>query len=329
MELFCDQPLRKQPHIAVFSSSKVGNFVVITPLLRGLKAKYPDCTLDFFGSDITEDFEIIYVDDCGPGESWSALSEFCSVDRRVKALRLLRNFGQQRAVLCGLSQASGEYLVTMDDDLQHRPEEIKVLLDTLLNSRADIVIGSYIQKKHGFLRGLGTKLVSRLAAATLGVPKDLKLTSFRVLRRKIAEAVVEIRNPNPVVGFLLFQVTRNIINVEVHHDQRFSEESSYTFRSLLQYFSVMLFDYSDLPLRWVGWLGFSLSILSTLLGVYYFMMWSLGYIGVSGFTTIVLLQLFFFGVTFVALSLIGVYILRVFHRTGDLPLFIVREVKNL
>ncbi|MCA9581933.1 MAG: glycosyltransferase family 2 protein [Myxococcales bacterium] len=275
--------------------------------------------------EIHPDYEIIFVDDCSVDDSWNLLRDIQSRDPKVRLVQLTRNYGQQRAVLCGFEHARGDYVITTDEDLQHRPEEIRLLYDEICRSDLDIVMGSFAKKRHGAIRGLGTWTVKRLANLTLGVPTNLDLTSFRIIRRATIAEVMKLRNTNPVVGFLLFHVTHRIRNVVVHHDPRRGGGSSYTFRGLVRYFLCMAVDYSDLPLRAVGYFGVGASVLSLLLGIWYLQLFFRGHLGVAGFPTIVLLILLFSGLILMSLGVIGAYLKRILSATNVDRMYSVRE----
>jgi dolichol-phosphate mannosyltransferase/undecaprenyl-phosphate 4-deoxy-4-formamido-L-arabinose transferase len=266
--------------------------------------------------EITPHWEILFVDDCSPDDSWKKLDELVALDPRVRALQLMRNYGQQRAVLTGLAHSQGEFIVTMDDDLQHRPEEIRLLLDTIRSSNADVVIGRYRSKKHGLIRRLGTRVAKWLAEKTIGVPSNLSLTSFRIIRHSVAQEVSKIQHSNPVVGYLLFAVTRRFENVEVHHDPRKVGVSNYSLRDLVDYFLCIVTDYSDWPLRALGGAGCALSAGSFALGGFHLFRYFSGAVTVSGFTTIVLLLTTLSGFILIGLGIIGAYLLRILRRDG-------------
>lgn len=290
---------------------------VVIPVYRSadvLEALYARLTKTL--DEITDAWEILFVEDSSPDDAWRKLEEFATRDSRVRAIQLMRNYGQQRAILCGLAHSEGRYVVTMDDDLQHRPEEIPVLLAAIQGSDADVVVGRYREKKHGPIRRMGTRLVKWLAQRIVGVPSTLSLTSFRIIRHEVAREVSRIQHANPVVGYLLFAVTRRFENVDVHHDARAAGSSNYGFLDLLDYFMCMVIDYSDWPLRAVGGCGFVLSLGSFGIGTYYLYRYFAGMVGVDGFTTLVLLLTFLSGFVLIGIGIIGSYLVRVLRRDG-------------
>ncbi|MCA9603393.1 MAG: glycosyltransferase family 2 protein [Myxococcales bacterium] len=274
---------------------------------------------------ITPAYELVFVDDCSVDDSWAVLTKLAEGNAHTRLVRLMKNHGQQRAVLCGLEHAQGEFVVTIDEDLQHRPEEIALLYNEIRSSDADVVVGRFENKKHGFVRGIGTRVVKWVASVTIGVPRDLDLTSFRIIRRKTVDEVLRLRNTNPVVGFLLYHVTHRFKNVVVNHDPRRSGKSGYTFKALVDYFLCMIIDYSDLPLRAVGYFGFGSAVMSVVLGVYYLQLYVRHRIGVAGFPTIVLLIILFSGLILMSLGIIGSYLLRILQSANVTRMYAVRD----
>lgn len=278
--------------------------------------------------EITERWEVVFVDDASPDESWRVLGDLKGDDPRYVLVQLTSNHGQQRAVLCGLSHTRGEYVVTMDDDLQQRPEEIRLLYDAILERNCDAVVGRYEDKQHGLVRNLGTRLVKRVSRATVGVPIELDLTSFRIMRGDIAHRLSMQRNPNPVVGYLLYRVTSRIENVDVHHDAREIGQSNYGPRKLVSYLMQMILDYSDIPLRMVGYIGFFLALGSFGVGGYYFFRYAQGSISVTGWTTLVLLICLFSGLLLMSVGIIGVYLVRILRSINMSQMWVVRRVQR-
>lgn len=278
---------------------------------------------------ISSAYQIVYVDDASPGDDWALLERLHADDPdRVTIVQLMRNRGQQRAVLTGMAHARGEWVVTMDADLQQRPEDIAVLHAAIVDQPVDAVVGRYPDRQHGLLRRLGTWLVQRYYVRNFGVQRDLELTSFRILRRQVVEQMLRLRHQNPVVGYVMLLVTRKVINVDVAHQQRAAGKSTYRLSALIDYFSVMILDYSDLPLRLVGMLGLLSALASFGTGLWFLGKYLLGGIGVSGFTTLVLLLTFLFGLVFMSLGVMGAYLVRLLRQGAEPTEASVREIRD-
>jgi len=279
-------------------------------------------TMDAVG----EPYEIVFVNDDGPDDSLSVLHRLHEADARVVVIDLMRNAGQHSALMAGFSVAAGRYVVTMDDDLQHPPEEIPRLIAAMATNEADVVIGRYNTKQHAGYRNLGSWAMKALSWYTLGVPRNLDLTSFRLMHRRVVDAVVDFHGPRPRVGLIVFQVTRRIINVDVEHHPRRKGASSYALRKLVASAIDNVVNYSALPLRLLAGLGCITAAASTLLAVGYIVLYLAGGIAVSGFTTLVLLMLFFMGLTMAAFGIVGEYMIRIVSAAERRPRYIVREI---
>ena len=174
-----------------------------------------------FEQTIKEEFELILVDDSSRDKSFSVMEQLHQKDSRVKIIQLARNFGQPSAILCGFSHVSGDFVITLDDDLQHPPEEIPKMI-AVMNERedVDVILATYENRKHGPIRKLGT-FVSKLATnQMMNTSGDLDMTSFRLIRRFVVDAVLKMNIHLPQIGNLLLQVSNRIINVPVAHDAR-------------------------------------------------------------------------------------------------------------
>jgi glycosyltransferase involved in cell wall biosynthesis len=274
---------------------------------------------------LNEPYEILFVNDASPDGSLAVLQRIQRRDDSVVIVDLMRNFGQHNAVVCGLSQSAGDYVVTMDDDLQHPPEEIPKLIARMEKGDIDVVIGRYATKRHSRFRNAASWVMKRLSSYALGVPKDLKLNSFRLMKRRVADAVVEISGPQPRVGLIIFQVTRRIVNVDVEHHARHGAPSSYRPRRLISSAIDNIVTYSALPLRLLAYGGFLTAAMAAVLTVVYLVRYEAGDIRVMGFTTIVILLLFFMGLTMCAFGIIGEYLVRIVWAAERRPPFVVRQ----
>jgi dolichol-phosphate mannosyltransferase/undecaprenyl-phosphate 4-deoxy-4-formamido-L-arabinose transferase len=270
-------------------------------------------------------YELIFVNDASKDDSLAVLKQIQERDSRVVVVELMRNFGQHNATLCGLSLATGRYVITLDDDLQHPPEEIPKLVSAMDEQNVDVVIARYKSKRHSPLRNLSSYIVKRLSWYTLGVPNNLKLNSFRLMKRQVAEAVVSFAGPRPRIGLIMFQITRRIINVDVEHHPRRDGVSNYRTRRLISNAIDNVVSYSALPLRLLAYGGFAAAGASVLLSVFYFIKYLEGGIGVSGFTTVVLLLLFCMGLTMTSFGILGEYLMRIIWAAERRPPFVIRE----
>ena len=272
-------------------------------------------------------YEIIFVDDCGLDNTWHVLQGLVETDAAVIGIQLMRNTGQGSATLCGLENVRGELILTMDDDLQHPPEEITRLLESM-NDEIDVVIGVPTEKNHNWFRRIGSILINNLNSYFLKKDPHLRFTSFRLMKKNVVTALLEHKTLYPVLGPMINSVTQRIVNKNVQHSKRIKGSTSYTFRKLASLFVSNLIGYSMLPLRFLAIIGFIGIILSLTFSIFLIVRFLTGGILVPGWTTIALLLLLISGFNFFAFAVIGEYVLRILQRVNHSPQYIVRKRIN-
>lgn len=279
-----------------------------------------------FENVIHQEFELILVDDSSRDGSFSVMEKLHKEDSRVKIIQLARNFGQPSAVLCGFSHVSGDFVITMDDDLQHPPEELPKMINVLQErDDVDVILAKYENRKHGIVRRLGT-LVAKLATnQMMSNANDLDMTSFRLIRRFVVDAVLQMNIHLPQIGNLLLQVSNRIINVPVSHDARKYGRSNYTFRRLLRDLMYDITTHSAFPLIVVRDIGIISFITSIILGFYYLIRYFIFGVSVEGFTTLVLLLLSFNGLILLSMGILGQYLMHVLNEAKKTPTFVIRK----
>ena len=274
---------------------------------------------------IDEAFELILVEDCGGDNSWRIMRSLRNQDERVKILRLTKNFGQHNALMCGFSQASGDFIITMDDDLQTPPEEIPKLITGIKDSDFDVVYGISSEKKHSLIRNLGSCVYRCFMSSIFKQMPRFQLSNFRIIRKDVIKHILDIPTPNPLVGLLLLKVTHRIGSVETEHHQRKYGKTTYNPMKLIQHFLNGILYNSTLPLKGVCILGIFTSTISIVLCMYYFYLYFSGQIGVQGWITIILLILFFFGILMFSVGIIGEYLLRIIQEIDNTPTYLVKD----
>ncbi|MGA1825569.1 MAG: glycosyltransferase family 2 protein [bacterium] len=276
--------------------------------------------------EISSCYEIIFVDDASPDDSWKIMQQLRYKDQHVKIIQHTRNFGQHKATLCGLQYSQGDFVITMDDDLQHPPEEIPKLLEAIRNNdEIDAVFASYESKQHSWFRNLGANVINAITSYVFIKNKGLKLTSFRIMRRPIVKELENARYHNPRIGQLILRITHRITNVQVKHHPRKLGRSSYSFHRLVSDSLDNILSNSSLPLQIVSYIGFSSSLLSILLSLYYLYKYLFIGISVPGWTTTILLLLFFFGILFFSLGIVGEYLIRILREVQGSRKSVVRK----
>jgi dolichol-phosphate mannosyltransferase/undecaprenyl-phosphate 4-deoxy-4-formamido-L-arabinose transferase len=218
----------------------------------------------------------------------------------------------------------------MDDDLQHPPEEIPKMIAKLQSSDdIDVVIGTYDSKKAGIIRKIGTKLMDISSDMIFKKPKGLKLSSFRIMRRYVAENLCRISISKPTVGPLLLQTTKRIVNEEIRHDARQFGKSGYTFGKLVKTFFSNMMTNSDLPLKAISYVGILSFIASIAIIIYLIVRYFAAGIRIAGWTSSISLILFFGGMTLFSIGIIGKYLTNIMQEAKKMPPFLVRQTAGI
>ncbi|MCF8295985.1 MAG: glycosyltransferase family 2 protein [Saprospiraceae bacterium] len=275
---------------------------------------------------VIRDFEIILVNDCSVDGTLSKIRLLSKKHSQVIGIDLMYNVGQFRALLCGLSICKGNYIVTMDDDLQHSPRDILPLYENLKEKQhLDAIIGKYKEKRHNIFRNLGSYFLNLMSERIFNKPKDLYMSSFRCLNRKLVDTILENRTIYPVIGPLILQSTKRIENIEISHEKRKEGHTNYTIRKLFSSAFDSMINFSSLPLKVVGSIGFIMFISSMLLTGFYLIQYLLGCLRLPGWTTLVILINFYFGIVLFTIGIIGEYLDRIIQEVKGKPKFVIRE----
>jgi glycosyltransferase involved in cell wall biosynthesis len=271
-------------------------------------------------------YELIFVNDSPfDKDTCEVLEDLHKQYSFIKVIELTKNFGQQSAVLCGISNSLGAYIITIDDDMQHDPSDIPKLIK---EQSHDIVIGKFKSKKHNTFKRVTSSIKGYFDHIILGKPKHIKLTSFRLFNRIIADSMLKIGTSYPFIPALLFSVSKDIVNVEVPHYKREEGQSNYTLGKMIQLFANLLINNSSLLLKWIGYLGLFLAFISLVYaGVIIYQKIFLG-IALQGWTSIMVLILFFGGTIMFTLGVIGEYLIRIIHTSENRPHYFIRNIKS-
>ncbi len=220
---------------------------IIVPVYNGEQSLEELChSIEQSIKSYSDLYEIILIDDYSQDNSWHVIEEICANKTTVKGIKLAKNFGQQNAVFCGLSYAKYDYIITMDDDLQHNPKYIKNLLDKL-HSGYDVVYGFGKQLYIHKYRKIGSILTNMTFNALLNKPKNINISSFRVMRKNIAKEIVKQSKNYVYISAQTFKLTNNVASVEIESFQRKYGDSNYTFKKLIAIFMKILVYYSKNP----------------------------------------------------------------------------------
>lgn len=294
------------------------------PILRQLADRLEE-TLD--GEYGAGRFEVVLVHDCGPDDAWSVIEELARSRPWLRAMDLRMNAGQHNAIMAGLAQASGEIVVTMDDDLQHSPSDVPRLV-AALEAGSDVCYAQFRDRKHAWWKLAGSRFNDIVAQRLLKKPKGLYLSPFRAFTRDIRNEVLRYEGPYVYIDGLIIQATRKIATVEVEHHARGDGRSGYSLGKSISLWLKMATSFSVAPLRLASLLGLLVSGFAFVLMAVVVTMKLLGSGLAVGWASLMVSVLFLGGIQLVALGAIGEYVGRVLLTLNRKPQYLVRSVLN-
>ena len=272
-------------------------------------------------------YELILVDDGSHDDSWRVLHDLQrSHPNQLVAIQLMRNFGQHNALMCGFRHAAGKYIVTMDDDLQHPPEEIPQLLNSIRERELDLVYGTYNEKKHNILRNLASALVSAFYRVVFN--STIKASSFRVMTRELMESIFSYSLNFTFIDGLLAWNTQRIGEVRIDHCRSAIGRSSYSFRKLVILAFNMFTNFSLIPLQIMSAIGVIVAGGGFVTALYYLYQYLSAGIPVPGYASIIISVLVLGGLQLLALGTMGEYIGRLHLNVNRKPQYAVRQVRR-
>lgn len=268
-------------------------------------------------------YEIILVNDGSRDGSWVRIQELVKQNKGVVGISMMRNYGQHNALLCGVRAARCDLVVTMDDDLQHPPEEIDKLL-ARLNEGYDVVYGLPKTLPHTFLRNLSSRLTKRLLAFVMGIPTVRDIGSFRAFRTRLRKAFETYQSSSLILDVLLAWGTTNFGSVVVDENPRQAGRSNYSFGMLFAQAMLILVGYSTMPLRVASMMGFVFTLFGLAIFLYVVVLYFTSG-SIPGFPFLASIISIFSGMQLFALGIFGEYLARMYDRSMDRPTYVVSE----
>jgi len=306
------------PHISVvIPVYKAGNF--LKEFYGRLKSSL---------ESITDDFEIIMVEDCGGDRSWEIIRELQKEDKRLKGIQFTRNFGQHYGITAGLDHCKGDWVVVMDCDMQDRPEEIPRLYAKAQEGQ-DMVLAVRTERQHSFYRRATSWLFYKVFSYLTDMDYDGRVGNFRIMSKKVVEQFCQMREQLRFFGGLLHWMGFPAATLDVSHGERCEGKSTYTFRKLWKLAMNTIIAYSDKPLRLCVRLGFTLSFLSVLFAFYIIYKNLMYGVPVLGWSSLMVSLYFIGGAIIATLGIIGIYIGKAFDETKKRPLYIISKKLGL
>jgi len=276
---------------------------------------------------ITDSYEIILVEDCGPDNSWQKIKGLSEKKSKLKGIKLSRNFGQQYAIQAGIDAAVGDFVVTMDCDLQDRPDQIIKLYQKALEGY-DIVQASRISRKDSFLKKLFSSVFYKLLSYLSQTEQDSSIANFVIINRPVINALKDVNDYRRYYPMLLQWIGFKRTKVEVLHSERPMGKSSYNFRNRINLALDTILTFSDKPLKLAVKLGFSLAMLASLISIIMIPLYFLQNIYVPGWASLSVLLTFFSGIIICILGVVGLYVGKTFETVKKRPTYIVHKKCN-
>ncbi|WP_242135043.1 glycosyltransferase family 2 protein [Aestuariivivens marinum] len=277
--------------------------------------------------NITPDYEIILVDDRSPDDSWAVIETLSKSNEKLKGIRLSRNFGQHPAIMAGLTQAQGDWVVVMDCDLQDQPEEIEKLYNKALEGY-DVVFAKRNNRKDSFLKKASSKLFSVIFNYLAGIKGDNGIANFGIYHNKVIASVLSMGDYIKSFPLFVYFSGYSSTVVLVEHAARHSGKTSYSLGKLLSFAYNTILSYSNKPLKLFVRFGLTISFISMCLGIYTIYKYLNGEVGVMGYTSLMVSIWFLSGIVITVIGVVGIYVGKVFEQTKNRPPFIIDKKNN-
>jgi len=276
---------------------------------------------------IVKKYEIILIDDCGPGNTWEIIQSIAKIDGSVKGIRLSRNFGQHIAITAGLEESIGSWVVVMDCDLQDKPEEIVKLYEKA-QSGVDIVFAQRVDRQDSFFKKSASKLFYRVLGYLTETKLDYSVANFGIYDRKVINAVLSMKEVHKFFPVMVRWVGFSSASIKVSHANRIYGDTTYTLRSLITLsFGVML-SFSDKPLRLIVKFGFIVSFVSAIYALSIVIDVLLNGATVAGWSSMMASLWLIFGILMSIVGVVGLYVGRIFDEAKDRPVYIIQDTTS-
>ena len=279
-------------------------------------------------SPLTDNYEIVLVNDCSPDNSWECISEICKVDKKVKGVNLSRNFGQPYAITAGLTYAKGNYIAVIDCDLQNKPEDLPAMYQKALEGY-DVVSARRVVREDTFMKRMSSAIFHRVYDFLSGFDTDKAVAEFGIYSKKIVDVYCSIPEYSRSFVELIHTLGFKKTTVDVLHDHRLEGKSSYNLYRLLKLSYDSIISNSNRPLHLAVALGLIMSILSFFMAIYNIFAKFWGLNEVAGYTSTIFSIWFVGGLLLLMMGVLGLYIGKIFDQVKGRPVFIVSDTLNI
>ena len=275
------------------------------------------------------DYEILAVNDHSPDDTWKVLVELAEKDPKFKAINLAKNMNRPGAVMAGLSQATGDYVIMMDDDGQCPMDELWKLIAPLEEGH-DVAMAKYTEYKQSAFKSFGTIFNRKMTEIIMDKPKDLDFTNFIAMKKYICDEIIKYKNPYPYFTGLLLRTTSDLVNVKMEERSRLAGSTNFTFGKMVSLWMNGFTAFLVKPLRIATILGFISAAIGFIYGLVIIIMKIANPDSISdGYSSIMAIILLIGGIIMLMLGLIGEYIGRIYISINNSPQYVIKEAKNL
>lgn len=302
---------------------------IVSPVYRGEKM-VSELVLRIINSlhSVTENYEIILVNDASPDNSWNEIVKQCNSNPRVKGINLSRNFGQHNAISAGLQFVNGEWIIVMDCDLQDRPEEIPNLFKKSQEG-FDIVFGRRSVRKDSLFKKSTSSFFYKVFSALSGIESDKTIANFGIYHKQVIDEFNKMPEQSRFfpsqIKYLGFKSTA----IDIEHGERAQGKSSYNLLKRVHLGFDVIISNSNKPLKIAVITGIFMSAISFILALYNIVAKMIGVIQVPGYTTTVFSIWFVGGILLFVMGILGVYIGKIYDQVKGRQFFIIKEKVNL
>lgn len=270
-------------------------------------------------------YELIFINDASIDNSWDIINQIADSNDKVVGINLRKNCGQDNTIIAGLRQSSGDIVVIMDDDLQHSPSDI-IKLYSACKDGFDVCYANFRSKKQSILKNVGSSINGAVAKALLSKPAGIYLSPFKAIRREIVNEIIKYESPYTYIDGIILDITSNLTQVDVEHFERRKGKSNYTLKKSASVFFRLFTGFSIVPLRIATYLGLAITLLGFVLIFKYLYDYFILKDFIEGWTTLVILIIFFGGLVLTTLGLIGEYIGRTFLSITKKPQYTIKKI---
>ena len=275
---------------------------------------------------LSEDFEVIFIDDGSRDQSWKILVKLQKGNPKLKIIKLARNFGQSNSTAAGLDHASGDIIVIMDSDLQDRPEDIPKLIQSMEENDTDMAIVKWISRKDSFSKKFFSKFFHSISNRITNLHYEPGLGVFRVLRKNALDQIKSIPETTGTTLSLMYWSGFDYSIVELQRDARYAGASGYNLRKMLKLAADRIFSYSRFPIRVATYVGLTVGGLSIVFGILLIIKRLINENIPAGWTSTLVLLAFLFGINFFFLGIIGEYLGRTYLESKGRPKYIISRI---